>query len=272
MGDVEQFLVSRSNTVSLSKTPLSSDPCQGLYYRRFLIALPNRQYDVPIAKSMLQDTSLTLVRIQEPLRVWPQLFVKLVKFLAWPKYGRIATINTNVISFAAKQCYHCQGLGHVQADCPTLRINGGATSGRCYSCGQPGHLARNCPGNQRFQSGGFNGRNNMRGYASAPRPATCYKCGGPNHYARDCQAQAMKCYACGKLGHISRDCTAPNGGPLNTAGKTCYRCGEAGHISRDCPQNATTSNENAGTTTTNTTATTNATDATPTPVAPAQTT
>jgi len=46
----------------------------------------------------------------------------------------------------------------------------------------------------------------------------------------------MKCYACGKLGHISRDCTAPNGGPLNTAGKTCYQCGEAGHISRDCPQ------------------------------------
>jgi cellular nucleic acid-binding protein len=49
----------------------------------------------------------------------------------------------------------------------------------------------------------------------------------------------MKCYACGKLGHISRDCTAPNGGPLNTAGKTCYSCGEAGHISRDCPQKAT---------------------------------
>ncbi|KAI9659967.1 MAG: hypothetical protein M1821_001319 [Bathelium mastoideum] len=79
----------------------------------------------------------------------------------------------------------------------------------------------------------------FRGGAGAyagPRAATCYKCGGPNHYARDCQAQAMKCYACGKLGHISRDCTAPNGGPLNQAGKTCYRCGEAGHISRDCPQ------------------------------------
>ena len=41
----------------------------------------------------------------------------------------------------AKQCYHCQGLGHVQADCPTLRISGASTGGRCYSCGQPGHLA-----------------------------------------------------------------------------------------------------------------------------------
>ena len=42
---------------------------------------------------------------------------------------------------AAKQCYHCQGLGHVQADCPTLRLNGGVTSGRCYNCNQIGHLA-----------------------------------------------------------------------------------------------------------------------------------
>jgi hypothetical protein len=41
----------------------------------------------------------------------------------------------------AKQCYHCQGLGHVQADCPTLRLSGAGTSGRCYNCGQPGHLA-----------------------------------------------------------------------------------------------------------------------------------
>ncbi|KAI6712610.1 zinc finger protein GIS2 [Diplocarpon mali] len=152
----------------------------------------------------------------------------------------------------AKQCYHCQGLGHVQADCPTLRLSGAGTSGRCYNCGQPGHLARSCPSpagpgplpgigrGLGAPRGGFASAFAPRGgFAGGPRPATCYKCGGPNHFARDCQAQAMKCYACGKLGHISRDCTAPNGGPLNTAGKTCYQCGEAGHISRDCPQKVT---------------------------------
>lgn len=168
----------------------------------------------------------------------------------------------------SKQCYHCQGIGHVQAACPTLRLAGANSGAACYHCGQPGHLARNCPsgtlprgvgrvvpvgplghvapigpvgpvghvgpimgpraGYGLYRGAGFVG--------GGPRTATCYKCGGPNHYARDCQAQAQKCYACGKLGHISRDCTAPNGGPLNTAGKKCYRCGDAGHISRECPQ------------------------------------
>ncbi|EEH18839.2 hypothetical protein PABG_01158 [Paracoccidioides brasiliensis Pb03] len=145
-----------------------------------------------------------------------------------------------------KQCYHCQGLGHVQADCPTLRLNGGATSGRCYNCNILGHLARNCPSTG--MQGAGRGVPSARGVFNSPfrgafagyaRTATCYKCGGPNHFARDCQAQSMKCYACGKLGHISRDCTAPNGGPLSSVGKVCYKCSQAGHISRDCPTNTT---------------------------------
>ncbi|KAI9735403.1 MAG: hypothetical protein M1818_006409 [Claussenomyces sp. TS43310] len=148
----------------------------------------------------------------------------------------------------AKQCYHCAGVGHVQSDCPTLRLSGAGTSGRCYSCGLVGHLARACPnpgagrggpigGPAVAGRGGFAGQRG--GFAAGPgRPATCFRCGLANHYARDCQAQAVKCYACGKNGHISKDCPAPNGGPLNTAGKTCYQCGTAGHISRDCPEKA----------------------------------
>ncbi|KAL3408872.1 putative zinc knuckle nucleic acid binding protein [Aspergillus fumigatus] len=154
-------------------------------------------------------------------------------------FGKRKDVDSSII---AKQCYNCQGLGHVQADCPTLRLNGGA-NGRCYNCNQPGHLARNCPAPASGAGrgvgaprGGFNG-GFRGGYGGYPRAATCYKCGGPNHFARDCQAHAMKCYACGKLGHISRDCTAPNGGPLSSAGKVCYKCSQAGHISRDCPNN-----------------------------------
>jgi cellular nucleic acid-binding protein len=49
-------------------------------------------------------------------------------------------------------------------------------------------------------------------------------------------------------GHISRDCTAPNGGPLNSAGKVCYKCGQAGHISRDCTTTETNGQPAAETT------------------------
>jgi hypothetical protein len=67
--------------------------------------------------------------IQEQLKVRKEIIL--------PK-KRKSHLTNRVI---AKQCYHCQGLGHVQADCPTLRLNGTQSGGRCYSCGQLGHLA-----------------------------------------------------------------------------------------------------------------------------------
>lgn len=45
----------------------------------------------------------------------------------------------------AKQCYHCQGLGHVQAECPTLRLSGAGAGNRCYNCDSIGHLAVRSP-------------------------------------------------------------------------------------------------------------------------------
>jgi len=77
----------------------------------------------------------------------------------------------------------------------------------------------------------------------------------------------MTCYACGKLGHISRDCTAPNGGPLNSAGKVCYKCGQAGHISRDCT--STETNGQPATETTPAPVVAAAEEADPTPSVPA---
>ncbi|THH17417.1 hypothetical protein EW146_g3384 [Bondarzewia mesenterica] len=130
--------------------------------------------------------------------------------------------------YATTVCYSCGGVGHIQAECPSLRVQGG--NQKCYNCGRFGHIARVCP----------NGAGGGLGFASrAPPPGRglntsslppvkCYRCGGPNHMARDCLA-APGITADGINGHGAAN--------LNK-GKTCYKCQQEGHIARDCPETA----------------------------------
>ncbi|KAF9651723.1 hypothetical protein BDM02DRAFT_3138475, partial [Thelephora ganbajun] len=35
-------------------------------------------------------------------------------------------------TLAHKQCFSCGGIGHIQSDCPTLRIQGQTSNQKCY--------------------------------------------------------------------------------------------------------------------------------------------
>ena len=173
-------------------------------------------------------------------------------------------------------------MGHVQADCPTVRLTGAGPNGVCYNCGQPGHLAvRAFRRGMQIVSGAWR---LIRHLEELPRwryAAWCWTwswgwtppgwlrpirpwlrrwaSGGYLLQMRGAESlrsrlsssndEVLRLWQTGRVsllftlivakhdqGHISRDCTAPNGGPLSTAGKKCYRCGDPGHISRDCPQ------------------------------------
>ncbi|KAI0287604.1 hypothetical protein BC826DRAFT_1169781 [Russula brevipes] len=138
------------------------------------------------------------------------------------KPGHESSACTEPRSVAAKQCYSCGGIGHIQAECPTLRLQG--SNQKCYNCGHFGHIARVCPKDEVFDYG-FAPRAPPPGrglnVASLP-PVKCYRCGGPNHMARDCLAPPYS---------VTEDM---NGAKVPV--KTCYKCKMDGHIARDCPE------------------------------------
>lgn len=55
------------------------------------------------------------------------------------------------------RCFNCQGLGHLQRNCPSPPFQGRQArfSRGCFKCGQPGHIQRDClqQGNEKGVSG-----------------------------------------------------------------------------------------------------------------------
>ena len=51
------------------------------------------------------------------------------------------------------RCFNCDGIGHVQRDCPSPRRQRRSSVGPCTICGRFGHLARNCRQRQGNASG-----------------------------------------------------------------------------------------------------------------------
>jgi hypothetical protein len=113
------------------------DPTNEFYRQAARYASSPRQTAAEAQVSRLM--SLTISQAMSPtLALSPELpRVSLSAFTG----SMMWSIIYSYLCYPGKQCYHCQGVGHVQADCPTLRLSGATTSGVCYSCGQPGHLA-----------------------------------------------------------------------------------------------------------------------------------
>ena len=42
------------------------------------------------------------------------------------------------------RCFNCDGIGHVQRNCPSPRRQRRSNIGPCRACGRFGHLARDC--------------------------------------------------------------------------------------------------------------------------------
>ena len=120
---------------------------------------PRSVDEASLTNWLLQASNQVSINLCERLGLRPFLRPKSDRLIGHESNGCPLPRTTE-----AKQCYHCQGLGHVQADCPTLRLSGAGTSGRCYNCGQPGHLAVGFKGYKI-------GRTLLMGISSALAPA-----------------------------------------------------------------------------------------------------
>ncbi|KAJ7667992.1 hypothetical protein DFH06DRAFT_1184175 [Mycena polygramma] len=118
---------------------------------------------------------------------------------------------------SAKQS--CGGVGHIQAECPSLRIQqqaGGGGGQKCYNCGRFGHIARVCPSNS------------LGGPAFASRPPPP----GRALNTSTLPPVQVDCLAAAERPWIPPCQRVP--AAMNKT-KTCYKCQQEGP---QCPENA----------------------------------
>ncbi|KAG0377595.1 hypothetical protein BGX24_005785, partial [Mortierella sp. AD032] len=154
----------------------------------------------------------------------------------------------------SKQCYSCGGVGHIQADCPSIRVarNAGGAAGRCYNCGMFGHMARVCRNAPRF-NGPPMPRNHFNGPPLGGRNNFIRNNGSNDAFNANNNTNNGNFGVNNGNGNFSNN-NNNNGGNFVGNGNSasgfggpggnhhqggggrviCYKCGGLNHFSRDC--------------------------------------